>query len=364
MDIKQMENILYNLTNLEFSFKQLSPNVNYNDYQTYQHFLAHFFIQENELQNIYWKDISSHQDLHQLRCLTGYTKMEERMLFFDENIVMMKQINLPFRHMLSNDFFQCIYVMDGHATLDLDHETKQLCAGDFLILYPNVTHLLNTADGSIVINIFIQKSHLYSGQLLILKRYPFADYSPTNVTYDPDACNNPTKLTYILFHTIETPDIRDTVLRMFIEYLQNLDYKNQVLDSHLTLLFAYLSRHQYGKIEFSLPITSSQKAFDKIQRYCQQNIGHASLSDAAKKLNYSKQYIGRVVKEITGNTFHFMLNEQKLELVKKYLSNSRLTLSHIAEITGFSDASHLSRVFKKQVGISPSSYRDKLDETK
>lgn len=359
MDIKQMENILYNLTNLEFSFKELSPNVNYNDYQTYHNFLEHFFIKKNDLQNIYWKKIPQNSALRQPRNLQNYTRLEEDLLFFRENIVLMKQPNLPFNHMLANNFFQCIYVMDGCAALHLENETKQLSTDDFLLMYPGVTHLLNAADGSVTINIFVKKKHLYSGQLHILGGRPNPNFSVSAPRQTPADVQNPDGLTYFLFHTSENPDVKDTVLRMFIEYLQQLNYKDQVLDSHLTLLFAYLSRHQQGEIEFSTPLTATQKAFDQILRYCQQNTNQATLSDASKKLNYSKQYIGRIVKEMTGNTFTTMVNDLRLETVKNYLSDSQMTLNNIAEICGFSDASHLSRIFKKQIGISPSVYRDR-----
>lgn len=359
MDIQQMENILCNLTNLESSFKDLSPNINYNDFQTYQRFLEHFFIQKHNLQSIYWQQVSGRSDFRPFRFLTNYTELKEDWIFFSNKVILMKQLNLPFNHMLSNDFFQCIYIMEGSAVLALEQEEKHLCKGDFFVLFPGVDHLLNTTDGTIAVNILIQKKHLYNEQFHILKKcspgvrhWPSLELASSSY-YQPD------ETTYILFHTLENQEIRNVVLQMFIEYLQHLDYKDQVMDCHLTLLFTYLMRYQSEQIEFSSPVTASQRAFEKICRYCQLNIENASLSGAAKELNYSKQYIGRIVKNMTGETFTSLLIGLRLELAKKYLSESTLGIQYIAEITGFSDAAHFSRVFKKLEGLSPSIYRNK-----
>ena len=154
----------------------------------------------------------------------------------------------------------------------------------------------------------------------------------------------------------QNQDIHQIILQMFVEYLQKLNYKELVLDNYLGLLFAYLMRYQSEQIETSY-IDTTQKVFNSIYQYCRLNIEHASLDRAAGELNYSKQYIGRVVKQITGTTFNTMLIKIKIDLTKKYLSETGLSLSYIAPLVGFSDASHLSRVFKAATGTTPSDYR-------
>lgn len=359
MDILQMENILYNLTNLESSFKELQPNVNYNDYQTYQRFLNNLFIRQHKLSTIYWPNHSVRSDLHRPRFLTNYTEIKEDWLFLTEKIVLMKQLNLPFNLMLHNDFFQCIYIMEGNAVLDLDQEKKRLRKGDFFMIFPGVRHLLNTDEGSIAVNILIQKKHLCSEKFHVFEKYSIVNNGQSLSRAFDDVSYQPNDTTYILFHTLENPSIRNIVLHMFVEYLQKLNYKDMILDSYLTLLFAYLMRYKSEQIEISSSGSATKKVFNTIYQYCQMNLEHASLDKASCELNYSKQYIGRVVKEITGNTFNAMLTGLKLDSVKKYLLETQLSLTYIAELAGFSDASHLSRVFKAHEGVSPSVYRNR-----
>lgn len=353
MDTTQMENILYNLNNLEISFKEFSPTMNYNSRETYERFLNHFFIQKNRLERVYWPN---RPNIPQPHLISSYSEINGEWLFTSSSTAMMKQINLPFEHMLSNTFFQCVYIMEGSAVLKLENQELHLKKGDFFILFPDINHLLNTEDNTIAINILIQKEHLYSDRFHILERNRlFQKYAREKYCV-------PDEMTYILFHTTENKEVRTVVLQMFVEYLHELPYKEEVMDSHLTLLFAYLMRYQIDEIEFSVPLSSSQRIFEKVCQYCQNNLKHATLSSAAGNLNYSRQYICRVVKEITGDTFNSMLIKMKIDMSKQYLSGSNLTLNSIAELTGFTDASHFSRTFKTVEGQSPSAYRSSQNQ--
>ena len=354
MDVKQMELVLYNLSELEIAFKESSSHNNdYNDMNTYTKFLNQFFIVKHNLQSVYWPQ----PGFTKYRSLTSYTELKEDWLFLSGNITLMKQLNLPFDHMLVNDFFQCIYVMEGSAHLVVENEKKELESGDFFVLFPGTAHLINTPDNAIVINILVKQNHLYSEKFNILNSWPSPDFPELDAGY------RPRKLSYILFHTIQNPEIRSTILQMFIEYLQNSDYKELVMDSLLTLLLAYLMRYQKDTREFSSRLTGSQKAFSQIWQYCCTNIDCATLEQAADRLHYSKQYICRITKDITGDTFSHLITRMKIEKAKKYLKGSNLTLDSIAALTGFSDAAHLSRTFKKYENTTPSEFRKMKYET-
>lgn len=236
MDTVQMENILKNLTNLEMSFRQLAPNLNYHDLNTYKRFLEHFFIREHRLESVYWPQLPEPAS-HSHRFLTSYTEIERLPLFRAGNIIMMKNPNLPFSHMLKNDFFQCIYMMEGGASLNLEHMEKSLEKGDFLILFPDVNHLLTPSESAIAINILIEKNQMYSKKYPILDCYAATDDKGVKRQLTSDDTE------YLLLHTVENDDIRTIILKMFTEYLQSLDYKEEILESYLTLLFVYLMRY-------------------------------------------------------------------------------------------------------------------------
>ena len=348
MDIVQMENILHNLTNLESFFKETVRDSSYLDMKTYERLLSQNFIKSHHLESVYWPQPDFYVEVP--KKLNVYSNMEEQLLFLHGNITMMKQVNLPFDHVLTNDFFQCIYVMEGQAVIRIRNKRLQLNEGDFFVLYPGIEHILNSAEDAIVVNILVKKWHLLSDKFQMIEgQYYFLGRG--NNTFRLEDTQ------YMLFHTRKNQEIRSTVLRMFTEYLEKNICREAVMDGHLTLLFAYLLRYKVGEIEFSFQPGRTQQIFEQIFQYCSANIRHVSLAQAARQLHFSKQYIGRIVKEQTGDTFSAMIHELKLEETKKYLENTDLTLEMIAEICGFTDAAHLSKIFKKKEQISPSEYR-------
>ncbi len=62
-----------------------------------------------------------------------------------------------------------------------------------------------------------------------------------------------------------------------------------------------------------------------------------------------------------GRSFRKLLNDARIKMAENYLLNSRLSLTEIGYLTGFSDYSHFSKEFKRYSGTNPSKYRKGTD---
>ncbi len=82
-----------------------------------------------------------------------------------------------------------------------------------------------------------------------------------------------------------------------------------------------------------------------------------SLEDVAKVVYLSPFYFSHVFKEQTGITFVQFLTETRLAAAKRLLRDTQLTVGQVAERVGYNDVSYFSRVFKKQVALTPTDYR-------
>lgn len=71
------------------------------------------------------------------------------------------------------------------------------------------------------------------------------------------------------------------------------------------------------------------------------------VSETKLRLNFKKEM---------GITLHSYIEEQKISIVKEMLK-SEYTINEIALSLGFSDSSHLSKSFKKHMGVSPKQYQ-------
>ena len=125
----------------------------------------------------------------------------------------------------------------------------------------------------------------------------------------------------------------------------------------LSLLFALVLRSEKTTMDASVKTTRLDQQYQQIIDYLKQNYQTADLSSLSDQIHFSKQYICKIVKKKTGDTFNALLMTIRLEMVEQYLLESDLVMEDIAYLCGFTAPSHLSRVFKNHYGISPSAYR-------
>jgi AraC-like DNA-binding protein len=84
-----------------------------------------------------------------------------------------------------------------------------------------------------------------------------------------------------------------------------------------------------------------------------------TISNLAGLINQSDTYVGEYFKRLNGVSIRSYILQYKLGLIKVRLQFSDLTISEIAYELGFTDESHLSNLFKKHFGESPSAFKKK-----
>jgi AraC family transcriptional regulator len=85
--------------------------------------------------------------------------------------------------------------------------------------------------------------------------------------------------------------------------------------------------------------------------------GDPSISQVADECGLSSSYFVRAFKQATGVPPHRWLTKQRVERAKELLRDPGWALSDIAQLCGFVDQSHFTRVFSKNEGYSPGRWR-------
>lgn len=99
-----------------------------------------------------------------------------------------------------------------------------------------------------------------------------------------------------------------------------------------------------------------------IQDHIDTNI---SLTEISKNLDINPTYLSREFSKYFNNlSFGEYIRKQRIEKAIEYLKGSGFSLTKIAYLTGFSDQSHFTRIFKKHTGKSPSEYKRGLKKVK
>ena len=70
-----------------------------------------------------------------------------------------------------------------------------------------------------------------------------------------------------------------------------------------------------------------------------------------------KNYLSRCFKKYTGTTITDYVNDIRLAKVQQLLTEGNISITKIAEITGFNSRAYLERVFKKKMGKTPKEFQ-------
>jgi len=89
--------------------------------------------------------------------------------------------------------------------------------------------------------------------------------------------------------------------------------------------------------------------------------GGIPLQEVARECHLSMSHFSRQFRRTTGLPPHKWLLARRVEVAKEKMGDRRLSLSDVAAACGFADHSHLTRVFARKVGVSPSAWRRTLE---
>jgi len=85
---------------------------------------------------------------------------------------------------------------------------------------------------------------------------------------------------------------------------------------------------------------------------------HHDIGFYASRLNISKVYLSRIVRQVTGRTVVGYINQMLLMEASFQLRTSQLSISQIADRLHFADTPSFSKFFSRMKGMSPREYRE------
>ena len=83
-----------------------------------------------------------------------------------------------------------------------------------------------------------------------------------------------------------------------------------------------------------------------------------SLDDVSRIVNISPYYFSKLFKEDTGENFIEYLTAIRINKAKELLDSSEYSMKEICAMVGYSDPNYFSRAFKKNVGVTPTEYKE------
>ena len=124
-------------------------------------------------------------------------------------------------------------------------------------------------------------------------------------------------------------------------------------------LFAFLTEFERLGHQILYPPLPRERILTEVRKEIIDRLptGLPSVVELAERRGMSRTGFTHYFRRTTGLSPARFINQVRLEEVVKLLVSSSLKLSAIAELTGFADATHLGKVFRRHYYLTPDKYR-------
>lgn len=185
-----------------------------------------------------------------------------------------------------------------------------------------------------------------------IKKYHYFDYEINEALH---LTPREEKTIWELYHKIEN------------EYCDNQDeYSREIILANVDTMLKYAQR--FYKRQFinrtDISARTVTKFNEELAHYVESGFldtkGLPSVNAIAEKLNISPGYLSNLLKVESGKTALEHIHIYLISEAKNRLIGKDQNVSEIAYALGFENLSYFSRLFKKEVGVSPNSFKKQM----
>ena len=237
--------------------------------------------------------------------------------------------------------YEIYYLIKGEVNYFIENEIFHVCQDDVVLLGPGVIHKTSKVHG-------VERKRL----LIFISEYDIQEY----LELFPNLLNCFSK--HVLhISSAFAPRIKLIFDELIIE--NNSKSPNfAYIKALFVQLLVLLSRDTVAKESSSDKKDVSKDQILEIAEYLNQHFDEdISLEMLSKKFGFHKNYISRRFLEVLKISYLEYLTNLRIRKAIDYLSAGNLTITQIAEKTGFKSSNTFCAVFKKNFGISPLNYK-------
>jgi len=162
--------------------------------------------------------------------------------------------------------------------------------------------------------------------------------------------------------------ITDILLNIKREYHSNIDkFSQNIIIAQIELLLNYCDR--FYQRQFITRKKSSHQILGRLENILNDYFDNDDLISKglpttqyiAGLLNISPNYLGSLLKTLTGQTTQMHIHNKLIEKAKEKLSTTNLSVSEIAYELGFEHPQSFSKLFKTKTQLSPLEFRQSFN---
>ena len=139
---------------------------------------------------------------------------------------------------------------------------------------------------------------------------------------------------------------------------------NNLINKTLRLRGKYSgSQQQKGKVVETNVKGNDEALMERIMKVVNEHLSDSNFNveTMTKEVGISRAQLHRKMKEMTGLSVSEFVRNIRLEQAVRLLKEQKINVTQVAYTVGFSNLAHFSTVFRKQFGVSPSEYVEKVN---
>ena len=150
------------------------------------------------------------------------------------------------------------------------------------------------------------------------------------------------------------------VHRLYDELREEFPEKKLALQCYFSLLLTEIFRLSLEKSErTTTPDNRNAKYYQAFQQNIKQSFSpQKTIQDYARDLKITPVHLNRVCQTVAHKSALQVAQEYLIIEAEKYLKHTDYSVSEIAYRLNFTDPAYFSRLFKKQMGVSPKAFRE------
>jgi len=158
--------------------------------------------------------------------------------------------------------------------------------------------------------------------------------------------------------------ITELMLDIRREYHANIDkFSNTIIIAQIELLLSYCER--FYERQFITRKKANHHTLERVEQILEEwfndeNLVEKGLPTAhqiADRVNVSPNYLGSLLKSLTGQSTQHHIHNKLIERAKEKLSTTDLSVSEIAYQLGFEHSQSFNKLFKSKTNVSPLEFR-------
>lgn len=153
------------------------------------------------------------------------------------------------------------------------------------------------------------------------------------------------------------------VHRLYDELREEFPEKKLALQCYFSLLLTEIFRLSLEKSKrTTTPDNRNAKYYQAFQQNIKQSFSpQKTIQDYARELKITPVHLNRVCQTVAHKSALQVAQEYLIIEAEKYLKHTDYSVSEIAYRLNFTDPAYFSRLFKKQMGLSPKAFRENKD---